>query len=153
MKIKRIFFLTNCWLLLKENSIFFCSSAQYSEAIVATKTESKGRLILQSVNPACCQASRPQRSMYKWWGGGRGMKPCGADKPQDRWFNGGYTEQNLSSSHFREDSSWKSKCILRTLSVPHWFQITTICYIDGNESFRLNFWWLEDSVQQIDAMA
>lgn len=32
------------------------------------------------------------------------MKPCGADKPQDQWFNGGSMEQNVSSSHFREDS-------------------------------------------------
>lgn len=142
-------------LLSKDNSIFFCSLTQYREAVAATKTLSKGRFILQSVNPACCQMSRPQRSMYEGWRGGRGVKPCGAGKPQDRWFNGGSVEPNLSSSHFREDSqqSWKSNCIPRTLSVPHWFRITTICYIDRNESFHLNFWWLEDSVRQTDAMA
>lgn len=132
------FSFTNCWLLSKENSIFFCSSAQYSEA---TKTKGKGRLILQSVKPACCQTSRPQRSMNEWWRGGRGMKQWGADKPQDQWFHSGSMQQNVSSSHFREDSqlSWKSNCFLRNLGVPHWFQITTICYIDRNKKILSEF--------------
>lgn len=87
----------------------------------------KGRSIFLSLITSCCQTSSevPIRAVERRQGDGAG--PCGADKPQDRRFNGGPMVVNASSSKTLNYLK-KNNCCFRSLSGTQWYQIKMLVY-------------------------